>query len=118
MNNFKKYDMELSLSSINMKLIKDLEKLGPFGNFNFLPTILVKNVKIVKLNIINNKHISAIIKPDIGKSVKAICFNCLNNKIGDYLLNYKKSINIIALIHENVWNNKKSIQLNIVDLVL
>ncbi|WP_297681874.1 hypothetical protein [uncultured Candidatus Pelagibacter sp.] len=57
--------------------------MGPFGNFNFLPTFLIKNVKIIKYKIINNKHISVIIKPEIGPSIKAICFNCLNTKIGN-----------------------------------
>jgi len=113
-----KYDSELSLSTINAKFMNDLNKLGPFGNLNFLPTVLIKNVKIIKSNIINNKHISAIIKPDIGKSVKSICFNCLNTKIGDYLLNYKKKINIIGQIYENIWNNKKTVNLNIKDLIL
>ena len=70
------------------------------------------------MDIINNKHISAIIKPNIGKSIKTICFNCFNTKIGDHLLHYKKKINIIAQIYENVWNNKKTIQLNIKDLIL
>ena len=67
---------------------------------------------------IKNKHLSIIIKPELSSSVKAICFNCLNTKIGDYLLSHKKNINIIAQIHENIWNNKKSIQLNIKDLIL
>jgi len=116
--NLIKYDSELSLSTINAKFMNDLNKLGPFGNLNFLPTVLIKNVKIIKTNIINNKHISAIIKPDIGKSVKSICFNCLNTKIGDYLLNYKKKINIIGQIYENIWNNKKTVNLNIKDLIL
>ena len=117
-SNLIKYDMELSLSAINEKLTNDLNKIGPFGNLNYLPTFLIKNVKFIKLNIINNKHISAIIKPQIGKSVKSICFNCLNTKIGDYLLNYKKKINIVAQIQENIWNNKKSVQLNIKDIFL
>ena len=47
-----------------------------------------------------------------------ICFNCINTDIGNYLLNYKKKINIIAQIQENIWNNKKSVQLNIKDLIL
>ena len=111
--------MENYLSSaIKFKFIKELNKLGPFGNFNLLPFFLIKNVKIIKLDIINNKHVSSIIKPDIGSSIKTICFNCLNNEIGKYLLTYKKKINIIAQIHENIWNNKKTIQLNIKDLIL
>jgi single-stranded-DNA-specific exonuclease len=116
--NLNKFDMELSSTAINNQFIKDINKLGPFGSFNFLPTFFIKNVRIIKFDIINNNHISAIIKPDIGASIKAICFNCLNTQVGDHLLSYKKKINIIGQIHENIWNNKKTIQLNIKDLIL
>ena len=116
--NLNKYDMELSASALKTKFINDINKLGPFGNFNSLPTFLIKNVKIVKCEIINNKHISAIIKPAIGPTIKAISFNCLSTKVGEYLLTNKKIINIIGQIQENIWNNKKTIQLNIKDLIL
>jgi len=112
------YDLEISSSFIKNKFAQDINKLGPFGNFNFLPIFLIKNLKVIKLNIIKNKHLSVILKPNTGATIKAICFNCLNTKLGDYLLNYKKKINFIAQIHENIWNNKKTIQLNIKDLIL
>ena len=113
-----KYESEISTSSINKRFIDEINKLGPFGNHNYLPIFLIRNVKIIKSNIINKKHISAIVKPNIGSSLKSICFNCINTQIGEYLLSYKKNINIVAEINENIWNNKKSIQLNIKDLVL
>ncbi|MDB4119398.1 single-stranded-DNA-specific exonuclease RecJ [Candidatus Pelagibacter sp.] len=113
-----KYESEISASLINKRFINEINKLGPFGNHNFLPIFLIKNVKIIKSNIINKKHISVIIKPNIGSSLKSICFNCMNTQIGEYLLSYKKNINIVAEINENIWNNKKNIQLNIKDLVL
>ncbi len=117
-DNTNKYDLELSSSAIKDEFINDINQLGPFGNFNFLPIFFIKNLKVIKFDIINEKHISAIIKPDRGASIKAICFNCLNTKIGHYLLNYKKKINIITQIHQNIWNSKKTIQLNIKDLIL
>ena len=113
-----KYESEISASSINKRFIDEINKLGPFGNHNYLPIFLIRNVKIIKSKIINKKHISVIIKPNIGSSLKSICFNCMNTPIGEYLLSYKKNINIVAEINENIWNNKKSIQLNIKDLVL
>ena len=116
--NSNNYDLEISSSFIKNKLFQDINKLGPFGNFNFLPIFLIKNLKVIKLNIIKDKHISVIFKPNTGATMKGICFNCLNTKLGHYLLNYKKKINIIAQIHENIWNNKKTIQLNIKDLIL
>ena len=82
------------------------------------PSFLIKNLKVIKLNIVKDKHISVILKPNTGATIRAICFNCLNTKLGHYLLNYKKKINIIAQIQENIWNNKKTIQLIIKDLIL
>ena len=116
--NLNKYDFLLSSSAVKSKLIKDINKIGPFGANNFLPIFFIKNLKIIKHKIINNKHLSVVLKPDTGVSINAICFNCLNSKIGNYLLTYKKKLNIIAYIHENIWNNKKTIQLNIKDLIL
>ena len=113
------YDGEISTSAINLDFMNELNKLGPFGNFNHLPFFLIRNLKIIKTDIINKKHVSVIMKPDIGgSSIKTICFNCLADEIGKYLLTYNKKINIIAQIHENFWNNKKTIQLNIKDLIL
>jgi single-stranded-DNA-specific exonuclease len=117
-NNINHYDLEISSSIIKTKFTYDINKLGPFGNYNSLPIFLIKNLRVIKLDVIKNKHISAIIKSDTGTSIRAICFNCLNTKLGHYLLNYKKKFNIIAQIHEIIWNNKKTIQLNIKDLIL
>ena len=117
-NQINEYDLELSASAINIKFLKEINKLGPFGNFNFLPTLLIKNVQIIKSQIVNNRHISVLIKPKIGSTIKAICFNCINTNIGEHLLNNKNNINIIGQIYENFWNNKKSINLNIIDLNL
>ena len=116
--NQNKYDFQLSSSAIKSKLIDDINKIGPFGNDNFLPIFLITDLIVIKHDIINNKHLSVIIKPNTGVSIKGICFNCLNTKIGHYLSSYKKKINIIAQIQENIWNNKKTIQLNIKDLIL
>ena len=116
--NSNKYDMELSSLAINSKFINNINKLGPFGNLNSSPIFLIKNLKVTRFNIIRNKHISTIMKMDTGVLIKAICFNCLNTNIGLYLLSYKKKINIIGQLQENIWNNKKTIQLNIKDLIL
>ena len=113
-----KYDSEISSNSINLNFYDNICKLGPFGNGNPSPAFLIKNVKIIKSNEITKNHISVIIKPITGPSLNAICFNCYNTEIGNYLLSYKKQINIIARIRNNSWNNKNLIQLNINDLFL
>jgi len=113
-----KYESEVSASIINTKFMDEINKLGPFGNHNFMPIFMIRNVKIIKSSILNKKHISAIVKPNTGSSFKSICFNSVNTQVGNYLLSYKKQIDIIGEINANIWNNKKSIQLNIKDLIL
>ena len=112
------YDAEISPNAINNNFTNEINKLGPFGNGNPVPTFLFKNLKVIKVTTIKNKHISVILKPKIGKSIKSICFNSLNTKIGKYLLSYKENIHVIGQIHENNWNNKKVLQLNIKDLLI
>ena len=67
---------------------------------------------------LNNKHISSILKSKTGYSIKSISFNSINTKIGEYLMNYKNSINVIGQINENIWNNKRTLQLTIRDVIL
>jgi single-stranded-DNA-specific exonuclease len=117
-NNLLEYDSEISSLAININFVNNLYKLNPFGNENPLPIFLFKRFKIIKTTIVDDRHISVILKPSTGSSIKAICFNCLNTNLGNYLLSYKNEINLIAHISLNTWNNKKSIQLNIKDVFI
>ena len=42
----------------------------------------------------------------------------MDTKIGEYLMNYKKEINVIAQIKENFWNNKNNLQLIVKDIII
>ena len=112
------YDAEISSSAINPDFTYEINKIGPFGNGNPAPTFLIKDLKIIKITNIKDKHISVIFKPKSGRSIKSICFNSLNNKVGKHLLSYKKNVHVIAQIQENYWNNNKFLQLIIKDLLI
>ena len=112
------YDAEISPLAFNLDFYTDIKKLEPFGTGNPEPTFLLKGLKVIKTKILNNKHISVILKSKTGSSIKSICFNSVNNKVGKYLLNYKNDLNILGQINENIWNNKKTLQLTIRDVIL
>jgi single-stranded-DNA-specific exonuclease len=112
------YDAEISSLAFNMEFYYDIKKLEPFGTGNPTPIFLLKNLKVIKSTILNNKHISVILKSKIGFSIKSISFNSVNNKIGEYLLNYNDSLTVLGQINENIWNNKKTLQLTIRDVFL
>ena len=117
-NNIFSYESEVSSFAFRQDFYDNLKKLEPFGTGNAVPTFLLRDLKIIKPMILNNKHISIILKSSTGFSVKSISFNSINTKVGEYLMNYKKSINVIGQINENFWNNKNSLQLTIRDIIL
>jgi single-stranded-DNA-specific exonuclease len=116
-NNFT-YDAEILSSAFNQKFYTEIKKLEPFGTGNPAPTFLFKDLKVFKSTILDNKHVSLILKSRTGFSIKSISFNSVNNIIGEYLINYKKKFNVLGQINENFWNNKISLQLTIRDLIL
>ncbi len=117
-NNFLRYDSELSVKALNKDFVNDINKIGPFGNGNFAPIFLFKDLKVIKYKILNKKYISCILKSKIGSTINSILFDTINNKIGYYLTNYKKYFNVVGQIDENFYNNKKNVQLIIKDLIL
>ena len=112
------YDSQISSLAFNKDFFDDIKKLEPFGTGNPLPTFLIKDLKIIKVNIINNKHISLILKSKVGFSIRSIAFNSINTKVGEYLLSYKNYLCVLGQINENIWNNKKSLQLTIRDIII
>ena len=112
------YDSQISSLAFNKDFFDDIKKLEPFGTGNPLPTFLIKDLKIIKVNILNNKHISLILKSKVGFSIRSIAFNSINTKVGEYLLSYKNYLCVLGQINENIWNNKKSLQLTIRDIII
>ncbi len=117
-NNIFSYESEVSSLAFNQDFYDNIKKLEPFGTGNSVPTFMLRDLKIIKPIVLNNKHISAILKSKIGFSMKSISFNSINTKIGEHLMSYRNTINVIGQISENIWNNKKTLQLTIRDLVL
>ena len=117
-NNIFSYESEVSPLAFNQDFYDDIKKLEPFGTGNSVPTFMLRDLRIIKPIVLNNKHISAILKSKTGFSIKSISFNSINTKIGEHLMSYKNNINVIGQINENIWNNKKTLQLTIRDLIL
>ncbi|MDC0927086.1 single-stranded-DNA-specific exonuclease RecJ [Candidatus Pelagibacter ubique] len=117
-NNIFSYESEVSPLAFNQDFYDDIKKLEPFGTGNSVPTFMLRDLKIIKPIVLNNKHISVILKSKTGFSIKSISFNTINTMIGEHLMSYKNNINVIGQIGENIWNNKKTLQLTIRDLIL
>ena len=117
-DNIFRYDGEISSISFQKNFYQEIQKLEPFGIETSIPTFLLKDLKVIKSSILKNKHISLIFKSRTGLSIRGISFDSVNSHIGEYLINYKKNLNLIAQINENYWNNKKILQLIVKDVII
>ena len=113
----KEYVSKISLNGINIKFYNDIKILEPFGFGNENPSFLIENVKILKPRIINDRFISFYIKSKNGKLFPSISFNYLETNVARALISYKNNVSLIVQIKENIWNNKKNLQLMVIDMI-
>ncbi len=113
-----KYNSKLSFSALNNNFLKDLSKMKPYGEGNPNPYYLIENIKIIKSKILSENVISCLISNKLGKIIRAVSFNFMNNDIAKNLLNNKNELSIIVQLEENFWKNKKNLQIIIIDIII
>ena len=87
---FELFDSILSCNEINNDLLDTLERMEPFGSGNTEPQFILNDISILSVKVLKNKHLLILFQNDFSLSLKAICFNCLDTSLGDYLINHKK----------------------------
>lgn len=109
------YTAEISLSGLTFDLLEKVEKFEPFGVGNSKPIFLLKDVKVLDIKVIKDKHISLIIE-DNNKTAQAIAFNIVKTELGLFLLSSKnKVINMLITANIDSWNNNKKVSIFIED---
>ena len=109
-----------SINSLNVDMYNKLMLLEPYGVGNPEPRFVITNVMISSYRIVGEKHISCYLK-DISstKSIKSICFNCVDSNLGNEIINVtnNKAISLLGKINLNSWNNQETINFVIEDIM-
>jgi single-stranded-DNA-specific exonuclease len=104
-------DAELQLKQIDAKFFRILNQFAPFGPENMSPVFITKNVYVSgSASLVGANHIKMTVIQDGSASFDCIAFN-----MGEHLPKISKGIpfDICYTIEENIWREKRSIQLNI-----
>jgi single-stranded-DNA-specific exonuclease len=104
-------DAELELKQIEPKFFRILNQFGPFGPENMSPVFISRNVYVSGYaGLAGEQHLKMAIKQG-GSGV----FDCIAFNLGPYLyeVNQGELFDICYSIEENIWREKRSIQLNI-----
>jgi single-stranded-DNA-specific exonuclease len=123
-NKEREVDLVLECKSLTINLANEINKLGPFGAGNHKPKIILKNVVIIKADLIgkNQNNLRLIVCDDnlisLSKGIIAMCFRTgKDDKIYEILSQKGRKINLFGEININNWQGKKSIQFIIDDVL-
>jgi len=110
-------DIQIKLGEISEKLLKEIKLLEPFGVGNPRPVFLAKDLELVDKKLLGNgqDHLKLWVKEAGGRGpvFEAIGFGMGSR---DSSLSLGKKVEMIFNLEEDNWNNKKKIQLRILDL--
>jgi len=104
-------DAELKLEQITPKFFRILNQFGPFGPENMCPVFISRNVSVYgNVNLVGSNHIKMAVHQNGSPLFDCIAFNqgeCIEE------IRKGKPFDICYTIEENIWREKRSIQLNI-----
>ena len=114
----KYYDYDLKLSSIDMNLYNEIQKISPFGIGNSTPKFLIRDCIIKFPRIVGEKHLSCIVSDIYKNEFKSIAFNAIDNSINDFIVsNIQEMFSLIVTISKNTWLGQEKIELRIEDVI-
>ena len=106
-------DEEITSKDVSINSVKDLKLLEPFGEFNEVPLVMYKNIKIISIRTLSDgKHLKLTLQDD-NTIIDAIGFN-----MGDLADKYQlgDKIDVVGNLELNDFNNIETVQINLKDL--
>ncbi|HSD98982.1 MAG TPA: single-stranded-DNA-specific exonuclease RecJ [Patescibacteria group bacterium] len=111
-----KIDCELPLSFVSQNVYDGLQQLSPFGMGNPEPCFVSKNVIIENVKTVGKDGLH--LKLALRDEKKQVQMQAIAFGLGEMVksLTTGKKVHIVYTVDENIWNNKKSLQLKIRDI--
>ncbi len=107
-------DGSARLDELTIELLRELERLAPFGQGNPEPRIGARGLEVLSSRIVGNKHLKLRLKDANGVALDAIAF-----KRGHLLGKQVRNGALLAAVFTprlNAWNGKTSVELDIRDI--
>ncbi len=115
-------DAEMDAGGANMRLVKRLSTLEPFGQGNPEPTLVLRGgVLKFATTMGNGSHLRGAITTSSGTQLAFVGFNLVGTPVGDFLLddaNTNTKITMLGRLKENEYNGRVSAQFFLEDMVV
>jgi single-stranded-DNA-specific exonuclease len=107
-------DAEVSLCEVDLRLVRELERLHPFGSGNPEPTLAVRNLNILETRVVGDRHLKLTVRHGASAPFDTIGFRM--GSLADLGLSASRPVDLAFVPEANRWNGLDRIQLRIRDL--
>lgn len=105
----------IASTSLQPDFIKQLVQLGPFGTGNSEPRFALADCKIVRADIVGEKHLSVIVMQG-GMRLRGIAFRAVENGLAEALMGLKgRACHLAGHLRLDEWQGTERVQLHIDD---
>ena len=107
-------DGTVTLDELTMELVREMDKLAPFGRGNPEPKLGARNLEVVSSRIVGDNHLKLRLRQRNSASLGAIAFNRANL----FGAQARDGARLAAVFTPrlNVWNGKTSVELELKDI--
>ena len=115
-------DAQIDASGASMKLVQSLADLGPFGQGNPEPNLVLCGCVLKFASVMGSgAHLRGVVRTSDGGQLSFVGFNLVGTPVGDFLLdeaNTNTKIMMLGKLKENDYNGRLSVQFSLEDMAL
>ena len=115
-------DAEIDAGAANMRLIKKMAGLAPFGQGNPEPTLVLRGGVLRYASVMGGgAHLRGSISTSAGTQLSFVGFNLVGTPVGDFLLddmNVNTKIMLLGKLKENEYNGRVNAQFFVEDVAI
>lgn len=109
-------DGAIATKGATLDLVEALERAGPYGSGHVEPRFALTGVRIVRADVVGEKHARVVASGEDGGRLKAIAFRALENKLGPALLQSgARRLHLAGVLRANHFRGDVDVQLSIED---
>ncbi len=110
-------DGVIAVGAATPELVDLLGRVGPFGVGNAEPRFAVAGSRVVRADVVGERHVRCVLAGDGGGRLDAIAFRSVATPVGAALLNASgAALHVAGHLHANTWRGRERVQLFIDDV--
>ena len=114
-----KIDGLLSASAVNLSLLDEIDRVGPYGAGHPQPVFVLPDMRLDYAKALRGGHVRCSFSDPSGQRVDGICFRAEDNGLSDVLMSrIDQPLHVAARIVRNSWQGRERADMHIVDLAI